>query len=83
MTVKERTKVQCPECDRWFPHQGALNLHLSRSECGGGEQGNKTEPDSCPECGGALRALRKNVIHERYAMSEGYKEVCTKCKELI
>jgi DNA-directed RNA polymerase subunit RPC12/RpoP len=77
-----RSPVVCPKCGREFPHQGALNLHLTAGKCGPGKE-QKKDLDVCPECGGALRALRPNVYRERYFMNEGYKEVCVQCQELI
>lgn len=73
--AQERQKVKCLECGKEYAHQGALNLHMSRSMCG--------KKSVCSECGGALRMLRPNVQSEKMAMNKGFMEVCDKCKELI
>jgi hypothetical protein len=73
-----REPVICPKCGLEFKHQGALNLHLTAGKCG-----KAGEKYICPECGGALRALRPNVYREWCFMTEGYREVCTQCQELI
>ncbi|UWG95521.1 hypothetical protein LPY66_11365 [Dehalobacter sp. DCM] len=73
--TKERQSVSCPECGKEFKHQGALNLHLSRSMC--------KKETVCPECGGGLRMLRPNILREKQAINKGFTEVCEKCLELI
>lgn len=77
--TKERVKVKCPECGKEYAHQGALNLHLSRSGCGK----EKEDIEGCPVCGGITRALSAIVPEEKLALQEGFEEVCIKCLELI
>lgn len=96
--MAKKQPVKCPKCGKEYPHQGALNLHLSnpRSTCfqdgGGGEKRhaqkkekkNKIqEVESCPGCGGPLRALNPRNQVERNAINQGYSEVCDKCQEII
>lgn len=71
-------------CGRSFASEGGYNLHAcarnegdkpGRNKLGGG--------GDCPDCGGEMRLLRKDVSIEKKELDKGRRKVCPKCKEVV